>query len=119
MSKIHNEGDVDVDVDVDVDDFLLTYQNVERMIMTVTIFRRVIRITTATKTVDVVMIMITCKRVVMMMLITCKRVGHQQIARFLLSMQFTLDCSDTLVVEMMILMAAVLMNISIYHIDDF
>ena len=54
-----------------------------------------------------------------MAIITCKRVGHQQIARFLLSMQFTLDCSDTLVVEMMILMTAVLTNISINHIDDF
>ena len=97
------------------------------MIMTVAIFRRVIRITMATKTVDVVMMMITCKRVgmimlitckrvVMMMLITCKRVGHQQIARFLLSMQFTLDCSDTLVVEMTAMMTAVLMNISINHI---
>ena len=95
MSKIHNEGDVDVDVD----DFLL-----ERMIMTVAIFSRVIRITTATKTVDVVMMMITCKRVVMMMLITCKRVGHQQMARFLLSMQFTLDCSDTLVVVLLLLL---------------
>ena len=53
-----------------------------------------------------------------MTIITCKRVGHQQIARFLLSMQFTLDCSDTLVVEMMILMTAVLTNISINHIGD-
>ena len=53
-----------------------------------------------------------------MTIITCKRVGHQQIARFLLSMQFTLDCSDTLVVEMMILMTAVLTNIPINHIDD-
>ena len=109
VSEINNKGDIDVDVD----DLLLTYQKVERMIMKVAIFKRMIRITTASKTVDVVMMMITYKRVVMMMLITCKRVGHQQIARFLLSMQFTLDCSDTLVVEMTAMMTAVLLNISI------
>ena len=32
----------------------------------------------------------------MMMITTCSSVGHQQMARFLLSMQFTFDCSDTL-----------------------
>ena len=34
--------------------------------------------------------------IVMMMMRTCSSVGHQQMARFLLSMQFTFDCSDTL-----------------------
>ena len=38
----------------------------------------------------------------MMMITTCSSVGHQQMARFLLSMQFTFDCSDTLVMIMMI-----------------
>ena len=33
--------------------------------------------------------------------LTCSKVGHQQMARFLLSMQFTFDCSDTLVTIML------------------
>ena len=45
------------------------------------------------------MIMMSMK---MMMITTCSSVGHQQMARFLLSMQFTFDCSDTLVMIMMI-----------------